>query len=57
MGKDKSILKKITDTMKDIANIAADAANHALKEDEPPRRSNSNATKAQTNKARQGRGA
>jgi hypothetical protein len=57
MGNDKSILKKITDTMKDIANIAADAANHALKEDEPPRRSNSKATKAQTNKARQGRGA
>jgi hypothetical protein len=55
MGKDKSILKKITDTMKDIANIAADAANHALQEDEPPRRANSKATKAQTNKARWGR--
>jgi hypothetical protein len=26
MGKDKSILEKITGTMKDIANIAADAA-------------------------------
>lgn len=55
MGNDKSILKKITDTMKDIANIAADAANHALQEDEPPRRANSKATKAQTNKARWGR--
>ena len=31
MDKDKSILEKITDTMKDIANIAADAADHALK--------------------------
>jgi hypothetical protein len=34
MGKDKSILEKITDTMKDIANIAADAADHAIKADE-----------------------
>ncbi len=30
MDKDKSILEKITDTVKDIANIAADAVNHAL---------------------------
>jgi len=36
MDKDKSILEKITDTMKDIANIAADAADHALKAEEPP---------------------
>src|SRR6266403_3834282 len=36
MGKDKSILEKIADTMKDIANIAADAADHALKADEAP---------------------
>ncbi len=36
MGKDKSILEKITDTMKDIANIAADAADHAVKAEEAP---------------------
>jgi hypothetical protein len=36
MDKDKSILEKITDTMKDIANIAADAADHALKAEPPP---------------------
>jgi hypothetical protein len=36
MDKDKSILEKITDTMKDIANIAADAANHALETEKPP---------------------
>jgi hypothetical protein len=36
MDQDKSILEKITDTMKDIANIAADAAGHALKAEEPP---------------------
>lgn len=36
MDKDKSILEKITDTVKDIANIAATAADHALKADEPP---------------------
>jgi hypothetical protein len=35
MDKDKSILEKITDTVKDIANIAATAADHALKADEP----------------------
>jgi hypothetical protein len=35
MDNDKSILEKITNTVKDIANIAADAANHALKADEP----------------------
>ena len=35
MAKDKSILEKITDTMKDIANIAADAADHAMKEEQP----------------------
>ncbi len=34
MGKDKSILGKITGTMKDIVNIAADAADHAVKGDE-----------------------
>src|SRR5450631_1244417 len=36
MDNDKSILEKITDTVKDIANIAADAASHALKVEEPP---------------------
>jgi hypothetical protein len=36
MGKDKSIIEKITDTMKDIGNIAADAANHALEAEKPP---------------------
>jgi len=35
MDKDKSILEKITDTVKDIANIAATAADHALNADEP----------------------
>src|SRR6266403_2425145 len=35
MGKDKSILEKITDTMKEIANIAADAADHAVKAEQP----------------------
>jgi hypothetical protein len=40
MDKDKSILEKITDTMKDIANIAADAANHALEAEKPPRKAN-----------------
>src|SRR5712664_3797535 len=34
MDKDKSILEKITGTMKDIANIAADAADHAMKANE-----------------------
>ena len=36
MGKDKSILEKIAGTMKDIANIAADAADHAMKANEAP---------------------
>src|SRR5258708_29923214 len=36
MGKDKSILEKITGTMKDIANIAAEAADHAMKANEAP---------------------
>jgi hypothetical protein len=36
MGKDKSILEKITGTMKDIANIAADATDHAMKAEEAP---------------------
>jgi hypothetical protein len=36
MDKDKSILEKITDTIKDIANIAADAADHAMKAERPP---------------------
>src|SRR5664279_1588540 len=35
MDNDKSIFEKITDTVKDIANIAADAASHALKAEEP----------------------
>ena len=36
MDKDKSILEKITDTMMDIANIAANAADHAMKANEAP---------------------
>jgi hypothetical protein len=32
----KSILEKITDKVKNIANIAADAANEALKPEAPP---------------------
>ena len=36
MDKDKTILEKITGTMKDIANIAADAADHAMKANEAP---------------------
>ena len=36
MDKDKSILEKITGTMKDIADIAADAADHAMKVEEAP---------------------
>jgi hypothetical protein len=35
MGNDKSILEKFTDTVKDIANIATDAASHALSAEEP----------------------
>jgi len=31
MGKDKSILEKITDTINDIASIASEAADHAMK--------------------------
>jgi hypothetical protein len=36
MGKTKSIGEKIADTMKDIASIAADAADHAMKADQAP---------------------
>jgi hypothetical protein len=36
MGRDKSILEKIAGTMKEIANIAADAADHAMKANEAP---------------------
>jgi len=36
MDKDKSILEKITDTVKDIANVAADAAGHAMKAEQAP---------------------
>ena len=36
MDKDKSILEKITDSVKDIASIAANAASHALEAEEPP---------------------
>jgi hypothetical protein len=35
MGNDKSILEKLTDKMKNIANIAAEAANHALSAEQP----------------------
>jgi hypothetical protein len=38
MGNEKSILEKITGTMKGIANIAAEAADHAPSADEPPRK-------------------
>jgi len=38
MDTDKSIIEKITDKVKDIANIAADAANDALKPEDPPRK-------------------
>jgi hypothetical protein len=37
MDNDKSIFEKITDKVKDIANIAADAAHEALKPEEPPK--------------------
>jgi hypothetical protein len=36
MGNEKSILEKITDTVKDIATLATDAASHALKAEESP---------------------
>ncbi len=36
MGNDKSILEKISDTVKDIATLATDAASHALKPGESP---------------------
>jgi len=36
MENHKSILGKITATMKDIANIASYAANHALNTEDPP---------------------
>ena len=35
MDKDKSILEKFTDTVKDIASTATAAASQALKADEP----------------------
>src|SRR6267154_4444815 len=35
MGKDKSILEKITDTVKDVAKTASEAASQALRADEP----------------------
>lgn len=36
MDNDKSILERITDTVKGMATLAADAASHALKAEEPP---------------------
>jgi hypothetical protein len=36
MDNDKSILEKITDTVKGIASVATEAASHALKSEEPP---------------------
>jgi hypothetical protein len=36
MGKDKSIFEKITDKVKEITDIATQAADEALKADEPP---------------------
>jgi hypothetical protein len=38
MDNDKSILEKIADTVKDIANVAAEAADHALKAEKPSRK-------------------
>jgi hypothetical protein len=38
IGNDKSILQKIADTVKDIAAIATDAANDALKAEAPTRK-------------------
>jgi hypothetical protein len=35
MDNDKSILEKLTETVKDIASIAADAAGHALSAEQP----------------------
>jgi hypothetical protein len=35
MANDKSILEKFTDTVKDIASIASNAANHALSAEQP----------------------
>ena len=35
MDNDKSILEKFTDTIKDIANIATEAASHALSAEQP----------------------
>ena len=35
MDNDRSILEKFTDTIKDIANIAAEAASHALSAEQP----------------------
>ena len=35
MGKHKSVLEKITDTVKDIANIAADAADRLIRQELP----------------------
>jgi hypothetical protein len=43
MDNDKSILEKIADTVKDIANIAAEAADHALKAEEPHRKADATA--------------
>jgi hypothetical protein len=39
MGTDKSILEKLTDTVKDIATLASDAASHAMKTEAPARKS------------------
>ena len=35
MDKDKTVLEKITDTLKDVAKTATDAASEALKTDRP----------------------
>jgi len=35
LGKEKSILEKFTDTVKDIASTTTEAASRALKADEP----------------------
>ena len=45
MENHKSILEKITATMKDIANIASDAANHALNAEDLPAKAAKRAAK------------
>jgi hypothetical protein len=48
----RSILEKITDTMKDIAAIAAAAADYALKAEQPPRQAGEKTAKKAAGKPR-----